>query len=254
MVEQVLEVRSASVSFGGLIAVDDISFSVTRGQVLGVIGPNGAGKTTLLNALSGVIPLHRGDVRLNGVQLSGLKPHRIAALGVGRTFQGADYFLESTVLDVLMLGQWTHSRRSIAGAMFRVPSTVKSERRQRDRAMSALEDLGLAAIAEVPMATLSYGTRKILDVLRAVLLEPTVLLLDEPTSGTTSIDRKVLYDLVANLKTRDIAIIVVDHDVRFISELSDVMLAMNFGRLLGIGRPRELLARDDVRAAYVGLE
>jgi branched-chain amino acid transport system ATP-binding protein len=254
MVTPVLDVQDLSVTFGGLKAVDSVSFDVEPGELLGVIGPNGAGKTTLLNAIMGVVPTSHGTVNLNGANVTGNRPDVIAAKGIGRTFQHADFFSEFSVLDALLLGRWAMAERSVVRAIFRLPTLRASERTDEQAALALLERLGLLHVTEAVQSELSYGTRKVLDVARALLMEPTVLLLDEPTSGTTSEDRARLREVVATIKEEGISTVLVDHDVSFTTDVSDSAMAMNFGRKLGEALPSELLARPDVRAAYVGLE
>jgi ABC-type branched-subunit amino acid transport system ATPase component len=253
MSETVLSVRNLTVSFGGLVAVDDLSFDVQDGQLFGVIGPNGAGKSTLLNAVSGVTR-SKGEVFLLGRNASGLRADKMARRGLARTFQSADFFSEFSVLDSLAVGRWQFASQSMFAAMFSLPPSRRPQRANEMAAMAALEEVGLADHADVLLSEVSYGTRKVLDVLRATLMEPKVLMLDEPTSGTTASDREQLRTLVRAIRDRGIGIVLVDHDVSFIADVSDVAMAMNFGKKLGEGKPKELLEREDVRAAYVGLE
>jgi branched-chain amino acid transport system ATP-binding protein len=249
-----LSVRNLTVAFGGLVAVDSVSLDLTDGQLFGIIGPNGAGKSTLINAVSGIVAPRGGEVVLLGESISGLRPDRIAARGLSRTFQSADFFSNFTVFESLMMGRWKFSTQSLFASMFRVPSAVRSHKHNAAKALASLEEMGLSDQRDVLLTEVSYGTRKVLDVMRSVLMEPKVLLLDEPTSGTTAADRQQLRTLVLSIRDRGIGIVLVDHDVAFITDVSDVALAMNFGKKLGEGRPVELLQREDVRASYVGLE
>jgi branched-chain amino acid transport system ATP-binding protein len=254
MTAPVLAVEDVTVAFGGLVAVDKLSMEVHDGELFGIIGPNGAGKTTLLNAVSGVIPISAGTVRLRAEVISGRRPDKIAGRGIARTFQGADFFSEFTVLESLLLGRWKFASHSMVATMFCLPSARRKERRDRKLALEKLDELGLGSQWNEPLSSVSYGTRKVLDVVRALLMEPAMLLLDEPTSGTTAADRVQLRALILSIKEQGIGVVLVDHDVKFISDISDVMLAMNFGAKLGSGAPADLLARPEVRAAYVGLE
>jgi branched-chain amino acid transport system ATP-binding protein len=250
----VLSAEHITVAFGGLVAVDDVSFQVQDGELLAIIGPNGAGKTTLLNAISGTVPLKSGRVRMRDRVISGQRPDRIAGLGVARTFQHADFFSEFTVLESLLIGRWKFSSHSVIASMLRLPAVRRSDREDRGAALDMLARLGLDQHRDDPLSEISYGTRKVLDVLRAMLMEPKVLLLDEPTSGTTGADREQLRTLITSIRDQGIGVALIDHDVKFVSDISDTVLAMNYGKELGTGIPSELLAREDVRAAYVGLE
>jgi branched-chain amino acid transport system ATP-binding protein len=250
----VLSAEHLTVTFGGLVAVDDVTFQVEDGELLAIIGPNGAGKTTLLNAISGTVPLKSGRVRMRDRVISGQRPDRIAGLGVARTFQHADFFSEFTVLESLLISRWKFSSHSVVASMLRLPAVRRADRDDRRAALGTLARLGLDQHRDDPLSEISYGTRKVLDVLRAMLMEPKVLLLDEPTSGTTGADREQLRTLITGIRDQGIGVALIDHDVKFVSDISDTVLAMNYGKELGTGTPSELLAREDVRAAYVGLE
>jgi branched-chain amino acid transport system ATP-binding protein len=249
-----LTISDLSQNFGGVKAVAELSFSVGAGELFGVIGPNGAGKTTLLNCVSGLHHYSQGDITLGGTRLTGRTASQIANLGVARTFQAADFFPEFSVLDYLLLGRYRFCCRSLVRNALSTRGARRAERAERDRAADLLAEFDLAQYRDVEAGVLPYGTRKLLDVLRATLMEPVLLLLDEPTSGTTVADRESLRTAVARIRDLGVTTVIVDHDVRFISDTCDRALAMNFGRELGTGKPDELLARTDVRESYVGLE
>jgi branched-chain amino acid transport system ATP-binding protein len=249
-----LEVRDLRVVFGGLHAVDELSLSVAGGELFGVVGPNGAGKTTLLNAISGLLRLDAGEILLDGARLNSRRPDQIAALGVSRTFQAAEVFNDLKVIDYVLMGRFIHQPSSALGAALRLRSTRRVERRDRAASMSLLSSYGVAHLAAEALKDLPYGLRKLVDLLRAMLGAPGLLLLDEPTSGTAREDRAMLRSVVQDARSRGITIVVVDHDVQFVSDLCDRVLVMNFGRELGTGRPADVLGRPDVQAAYVGLE
>jgi branched-chain amino acid transport system ATP-binding protein len=249
-----LEVHAAAVRFGAIHAVNGISFSVAPGEMFGVIGPNGAGKTTLLNAISGLIPLATGTISMDGQDLRGLRPDQITALGVGRTFQAAEVFNDFTVLDYMLLGRLTKQRKSILAAALRIPALVRSDRADRAAAMDLLARYDLAPAAQRLLRELPYGVRKLVDLLRSLFGGNKLLLLDEPTSGTASEDRQLLRQVLAAARSEHVASVIVDHDVQFVTDLCDRILAMSFGEELGVGTPAEVLGRADVQAAYVGLE
>jgi branched-chain amino acid transport system ATP-binding protein len=249
-----LEVGRLEVDFEGLIAVSDLSFSVRPGEMFGVIGPNGAGKTTVLNAISGLLRPQAGTVLLEGQSILGFRPHRIAALGVARTFQAAEVFNEFRVEDYLLLGRIACQNKSIAAAALHLPGARRSDNGERKEAVEFLAKYEVEGIAGETLKNLPYGVRKLVDLLRALFAGPRLLMLDEPTSGTASNDRRVLRSVLQDASFLGITTILVDHDVRFVSDLCNRVLAMNFGQELGTGTPEEVLSRPDVQASYVGLD
>jgi ABC-type branched-subunit amino acid transport system ATPase component len=249
-----LEIRGLRVAFGGLLAVDDLTFAVASGELFGLIGPNGAGKTTLLNAVSGLVPSRAGQIFLDEVPIERLRPHRVTKLGVARTFQAAEVFNDFRVMDYLLLGRFLQQPDSIVRAALRLPGPRRVARADEARALAMLADHDVAHIARRVLKELPYGMRKLVDLLRALMGSPRLLLLDEPTSGTAREDREVLRAALRDAQSQGITIVLVDHDVEFVSDLCDRVLVMNFGQNLGIGEPHEVLGRRDVQAAYVGLE
>jgi len=249
-----LVVRDLTVRFGGLVAVDSVSFAVPQGETFGVIGPNGAGKTTLLNAISGLLRLHTGVVEVEGRPVHGMRPDRLARLGVGRSFQAAEVFNDFLVTDYLSLGRLRHQRASVLAAALRFPSVRRADRADTTAARDLLARFDLDGIATERLKELPYGLRKLVDLLRAWFGRPRQLLLDEPTSGTAVGDREVLRHILDEVRADGVTVVVVDHDVQFVSDRCDRLLVMNFGTELATGDPAEVLDRADVRAAYVGLE
>jgi branched-chain amino acid transport system ATP-binding protein len=249
-----LKTTDVTVRFGGVIAADQISLEVAQGETLGIIGPNGAGKTTLINAISGLVPLASGHVFVGDKEVSGWRPDKIAGLGVGRTFQAAEVFNDFSVIDYLLLGRLTSQRKSIVLASVRAPSIRQEELSDRQLVTDMLERYGLKSLVSRRLSELPYGLRKLLDLLRACVGNNTLLLVDEPTSGTAISDRQHLREVLADVAAQGAAVVVVDHDVQFITDVCARALAMSYGRELGVGPPAEVLSRADVRAAYVGLE
>jgi branched-chain amino acid transport system ATP-binding protein len=249
-----LDVQGLTQRFGGIVAVEDVSLRVAAGEVFGLIGPNGAGKTTLLNCICGVYVPQEGRVILDGLDLTGKRPHKVMAAGVARTLQAADFFAGMSVLDFLRLSRLEQQVTSLTLCILSLPKVRRSERAERDRAMAMLKRLGLEHLADHELGALPYGVRKLLDVGRALMTEPRLLLMDEPTSGTSLSDREALRQVVGELRAEGITTVIVDHDVAFIAAVSDRLLAINFGRALGEGAPEEVLRRPDVLEAYVGLE
>jgi branched-chain amino acid transport system ATP-binding protein len=249
-----LAVDDLRITFGGLIAIDDLSFDVRSGEMFGVIGPNGAGKTTLLNAVSGLLKPAAGTVKLDDHAIQGRRPDRITGLGVARTFQAAEVFNEFRVVDYIILGRFVARNKSIAAASLYLRRVHRVETADRLEAHQLLRKHGIEDIAGANLKDLPYGLRKLVDLLRALFGNPRLLLLDEPTSGTASDDRELLRNVLREAMSLGTTTILVDHDVQFVSDLCHRVLVMNFGQELGIGEPHEVLSRPDVQAAYVGLE
>ena len=247
-----LRVVELTRSFGGLRALEGVSFDVRPGELFGIVGPNGAGKTTLLNCISGVDPPESGSIWLGDRRLTGIAAHRVAALGVARTFQSADFFGELTVQDYVMVGCVPRASSSVLASGLGLRSARRTEREETGVVLDLLEEFNLIGAASVRLENLPYGTRKIVDIVRALNARPRVLLLDEPTSGTSAEDRISIRDLLSKIKSQGVSILVVDHDIRFISDTCDRLLAMNFGKRLGLGVPAEVLNMPDVVASYLG--
>jgi branched-chain amino acid transport system ATP-binding protein len=240
------------IRFGGLSAFSDVTFGVQEGEMYGVIGPNGAGKTTLLNCISGVLRPQHGSVYLRGQQLTRRRAHLVAGLGVARTFQTLENFGDFPVVDFVMLGRLRWRSHSFVPCGIALPGVGRRERDARGEALALLEKFGLRQDAERPIKELPYGTQKMVDVLRALASEPELLLLDEPTSGSSQAEREVLRDMMQALRASGTTTIVVDHDVGFIASSCDRVMAMAFGRQLAEGSAAEVLAHPDVVASYLG--
>jgi branched-chain amino acid transport system ATP-binding protein len=240
-------------TFGGIRAVDDLTFSASPGERLGIIGPNGAGKTVLLNVINGVYPVETGTIALDGARIDDLRPHQIVAQGIGRAFQSTDQFRDFRAVDYVMLGRMQHQNHSVFACAIGGPGVSRSERAEVRAALETLDRFGLSAAAGEHMSELSYGVQKLVDIARVVASEPRLMLLDEPTSGTTSEERQLISTVLDEVATSGVTMIIVDHDVRFISTVSDRLLVMNYGRLLAEGAPSDVLAREDVIEAYLGL-
>jgi len=249
-----MSANNVEVSFGGLKAVDDISFDVPAGEMFGVIGPNGAGKTTLLNAISGLVPVRQGSIRIGDTATTGRRPDRITALGVGRTFQAAEVFNEFRVLEYMVLGNFCQQPKSLLAAALQLPNVRRAESRDRRSAIELLDRFGVADLRNETLKELPYGVRKLIDMLRAMVSGPQLLLLDEPTSGTAMEDRALLRRVLDEARSAAVTVVVVDHDVQFVTDVCDRLLVMNFGRELGIGTPADVLSRREVQRAYVGME
>jgi branched-chain amino acid transport system ATP-binding protein len=248
-----LEVDGLTLRFGGITALSGISFTMTQTKTLGVIGPNGAGKTALLNCICGVYRPAEGSVHLDGTPLIGRRPEQIAALGVSRTFQGMDHFSAFRVADYVMLGRTYRLSRSVVGNALRWPGAERRERSERAEVMGILDDCGLSDLADEPLTEIPYGLQKQVDVARVIASGCRLALLDEPTSGTTSSERTVIARSVQLLKERDIAVLLIDHDVEFVTDHCNEVLALSSGQQLAIGPTDEVFAHAAVREAFLGL-
>ena len=248
----VLAVRNLSLRFGGLVAVADMSFDVSEGEVLSLIGPNGAGKTSAFNAITGYIPASGGDIAYRGHKLLGLKPNQIADLGVVRTFQKTSVFAGQTALSNVLIGLHRRSRQTALAILLGLPSVRREERELADRAREILAFIGLEARAEELGGALPYGEQRLLEVAVALAAEPTLLLLDEPVSGMNASETQSFMALLAKIRARGITILLVEHDMRMVMGVSDRVVVLNQGRIIANGQPSEIRRDPAVIAAYLG--
>jgi branched-chain amino acid transport system ATP-binding protein len=247
-----LAVQAAVLRFGGIAALDGVSFDVDSGETFGIIGPNGAGKTALLNCVSGVYKLSSGSVALFGEEIGRQAPHRIAAMGLGRTFQNMEHFRRFRVIDYVMLGRMHQTRSSVFLSVFAWPYMERAERAERTIAMDLLDRLNLARLAREELSDLPYGVQKRVDIARALLGNPRLLLLDEPTSGTLTSERAEVSDAIGMVTGLGVPTVLVDHDVDFVSRHCGRVLVLSYGKQVGIGEPAEMLARPEVVEAFLG--
>ena len=249
----VLEVSDVTVRFGGLTALDAVSLTAAPRQVTGIIGPNGAGKTTLLNVLCGFVHPDAGQLRFDGAELTGLRPHRLASLGIARTLQGLGLFPGLTVLENVMTGATCHARAGFWSAVAGAGRSDRDERALRDRALAALDRAGLPDAAERLPGQLSYAHRKRVALARALVAEPRLLLLDEPASGLTEGELPELGELISQL-AGDASVVVVEHRMDLMMSVCDSIAVLDFGKLIAFGPPQQVQADPAVTAAYLGVE
>jgi branched-chain amino acid transport system ATP-binding protein len=248
-----LEIQDVTVQFGGLTALDAVSLTARPGQVTGIIGPNGAGKTTLLNTACGFVKPQSGTVSFDGHVLNGLRTHRLAALGIARTLQGVGLFPGLSVAENVMVGATPSAKAGVWSALFGLPRSDRDERRLRDQAIGALDQLGVADLADRMPDTLSYGLRKRVALARALAARPRLVLLDEPASGLPENELPELGDLIAEM-AREAGVVVIEHRMDLVMSVCDTIFVLDFGKLIASGSPAQVQADPAVTAAYLGVE
>jgi len=248
-----LQANTVSVSFAGVAAVAGVDLQVDSAEVHALVGPNGSGKTTLLNAISGFARTQHGSLHTFGHDITRAAPNRRAALGIGRTFQSPMVIADVKVLDLLEIGLYLRDSRSFWASAFRPIWTERKSREFRRQAADALQQSGLEPeLVDEDVSALSHGQLKMVDVARALLGQPRVLLLDEPAAGLDESETAILHDLILSLKATGVSVLVVEHNVQFVLNLVDRVTVLDQGKILAVGDPRATLARPEVVAAYLG--
>lgn len=245
-----------SISFGGLVAVDRVSFQVESGSIFSIIGPNGAGKTTIFNCISGLYKPDSGKILFNGEDLTGLKPHRVAQKGIARTFQNIELFSRMTTMENLMLGRHIHMKTGVwCGATFfrRGSKAAREEIEHRARVEKIIDLLDLQSARNQFVGSLPYGTQKLIELGRALALEPKLLLLDEPSAGMNSEEKQDLIFWVKDIQDElGVTILLIEHDMKMVMDISDRILVINFGRPIIEGNPEDVQKHPEVLKAYLG--
>ena len=248
-----LEIDNVTLRFGGVVAVNQVSFSVEEGEVFALVGPNGAGKSTIFNLISRFYDPAEGDIRFEGKSILSRPAHEIASLGIARTFQNIELFDQATVLQNLLVGRHRHRRSNLVSELLFLPSVRAEEHRHREAVERVIEFLDLQAYREKYIAGLPYGVRKVVEMGRALAIEPKLLLLDEPASGLSTEETQDVAFWVEDIKKQmGITVLMVEHDMHLVSAVSDRVLALADGKMLSLGKPQEVQSDPRVIEAYIG--
>ena len=247
-----LELQGITQIFGGVTALNDVSFSIRASDITGVIGPNGAGKTTLFNIVTGIYQQTGGRVIFEGSDISGMPAERLASLGMVRTFQNIELFGKMTVLENVMVGLHSRSSSGLFACSFKMPWALKEERRIRKEALHWLEFVGIADLADVTAANLPFGKGRMLEIARAMACKPRMMLMDEPAAGLNSQETVGLAELIRRIRDLGITVVLVEHDMELVMDICDRIVVLNLGQKLAEGTPREIQENHEVIAAYLG--
>lgn len=247
-----LRMENVSLSFGGLLAVDGVSFEVQQGQIMSLIGPNGAGKSTIFNLITGIYRPSQGRILFSDVDITNMKDHRITGLGISRTFQNIRLFGSLSVFDNVRIGCHSKGKSRLTGALFRNRSVLREEKELKDKAHEILSFMNLLEKKDELALNLAYGEQRRLEIARALASEPRLILLDEPAAGMNPREKEDLVQIIKKIRDTNVTIFLVEHDMKFVMGLSDYVTVLDYGRKIAAGTPEEVRSNPEVITAYLG--